>query len=546
MKKILAGTIALFFISGALAVMLPNMVVSPDEFASGSPANTLLRYDEQRTGRAPLVGDITEPQVRWAYERGPGILTSPIVADIDNDGMNEVVFGGTDGKVTALDHTGNLFWEIQAETITMAGSVGDVDGDGMPEVIVSELWHYKTEGQSLIVLNGEDGSEVWRYTTDGFREEGFGPSPLLEDINGDGIDDLLIASMDYKFYAFDGPTGEIIWTSQFEHYMRSPSPISDMDRDGNDEVVAIDNHGLAKIMDAETGATEWEGYTGYCFGSTLTIGDLDGDGFGEVVVPMCTRGGTVVLNQDGSTLWQRNEGARFYSSPTLVDVDGDGLVDVVNTDVMTSTVLAYRGTDGATLWAMTLPWTTWAQGSPVSLDIDGDGTVEILAGSDSGFYSLNSQNGQLEWFFPTGKVRGQPFVVDLEKEGGAEIVYSSSSIVYVIEQRHSSREVQICLRVEGRKWNTVEATITEDGTPVDSLKIMRVPGSPNNQMQCTVLNVKEGSSYTVLFKYISEGVGANPVKLIVGDGDSSTRMNLVFNSQKGVTQETSESLDSLL
>jgi hypothetical protein len=103
-------------------------------------------------------------------------------------------------------------------------------------------------------------------------------------------------------------------------------------------------------------------------------------------------------------------------------------------------VYAFKGTNGAVIWERELPYTTWAQGSPVGLDIDGDGMLEILAGSDSGFYSLNALNGEVEWYFPTGSVRGQPFVVDLEKEGGAEIVYSSSSTVYVIEQRKSPPE----------------------------------------------------------------------------------------------------------
>jgi len=512
---------------------------------SSSPY-TLLRYDERRSGQAPLVGDLTDPKIRWTYDRPGGVLTSPIVADINDDGRNEVVFGGADGKVTALDENGNLIWEIQAKAITSAGTVGDVDGDGKQEVIVTELLHLPAGGLSVIVLNGEDGSEVWRHTPPAVvaGEEGFAPSPILEDITGDGINDILVGSMIYKFYALDGPTGAVLWSSDYEHFIRSASPMADMDLDGANEIIGIDNHAIAKIFDAASGAVEWEGDLGVCVGSTPAIGDLDGDGYGEAVFSMCTSGGIVVLNHDGSVLWQRPEHTLYYASPTLIDVDNDGLEDVVNTAGGIHTVLAYKGTNGDPIWSTLLPDTIWAQGSPVSVDIDGDGDIEILVGSDSGLYSLNAQNGALEWYFPTGEIVGESFVVDLEKQGGAEVVYTSGSTVYVLEQKY--KKVLMCLRVEGRKWNTVEAIFLEDGVPVDSLKITRVPGDPKEQMQCTILKVSDESSYSVQLKYLSDGVGANPVKLIIGDGDDITRLKFLFNSQKGLVQEITESLDSVL
>lgn len=510
---------------------------------SSSPY-TLLRYDERRSGQAPLVGDLTDPKIRWTYDRPGSILTSPTVADINDDGKNEVVFGGTDGRITALDENGNLIWEIQAKATSSAGTVGDVDGDGKQEVIITELHHWTTDDLGIIVLNGEDGSEVWRFTPAGFPERGFASTPILEDITGDGINDILVGSMIYKFYALDGPTGAVLWSSDYEHFIRSASPMADMDLDGENEIIGIDNHAIAKSFDATTGAVEWEGDLGACVGSTPAIGDLDGDGYGEAVFSMCTSGGIVVLNHDGSVLWQRPEHTLYYASPTLIDVDNDGLEDVVNTAGGIHTVLAYKGTNGDLIWSTVLPDTIWAQGSPVSVDIDGDGDIEILVGSDSGLYSLNAQDGALEWYFPTGEIVGESFVVDLEKQGGAEVVYTSGSTVYVLEQKY--RKVLMCLRVEGRKWNTVEAIFLEDGVPVDSLKVTRVPGDPKEQMQCTILKVSDESSYSVQLKYISDGVGANPVKLIIGDGDDITRLKFLFNSQKGLVQEITESLDSVL
>jgi len=547
LTKISIGIIAL------LLVLSTAGMASVIEQNPTTVSYTLYRYNERRSGQVPFAGEITNPQIRWTYDRPPAVLTSPMVADINNDGENEVVFGGTDGKVTALTENGNFIWEVQLEVITAAGTVGDLDGDEMPELIVTELWHLKTGGQSIIVLNGEDGSEVWRFTPVGFSEQGFASSPILRDITGDGILDLLVGSMTYKYYALNGLDGSVIWSSDFEHFIRSPSPISDIDLDGREEVVGIDNHALVKIMDVETGAVEWTGYTGYCVGSTPNIGDLDGDGYGEIVFSMCIDGGTLVLNHDGTPLWQRNNGTRFYSSAALVDIDGDGLEDVVNTDVLTWTVNAYKGTNGVTLWNTILPNTTWAQGSPVSVDIDGDEVIEIVVGSDAGLYSLNSLNGDLEWFFPTGKVRGEPFIVDLEKEGGTEIVYNSGPTVYVVEQVYEPpvsvidiyRNVYVCMRVEGRRTNTVTATFQEDGMPIGTLSITRIPNSPNTQMQCMNLKIRDGKNYSVVLRFTSMGIGANPVDMIMEAGKGK-RIKVIFNSENGKAQEVTESLNDEL
>lgn len=548
---VVAGVLTILLVTSAVAFVVPMGHFDSD---GNSLPYTLSRYDERRSGQAPVIGDITNPEIRWTYERPDTVITSPIVADINEDGKNEVVFGGTDGKVTALDENGNFLWEVQEKSISSVGTVGDVDGDGMSEVIVTELHHGWVGGLSIIVLNGEDGSEVWRFTPPiGTYEEGFGGSPILEDITGDGIFDILVGSMTYKFYAFDGPTGNVLWTSNYEHYMAMAPPMADIDLDGRNEIIGVDNHALAKILDAETGAVDWQGYLGYCFYSTPAIGDLDGDPYGEIVFSLCKDGGTMVLNHDGSLLWQVDNGERFYSSQVLIDIDGDGLDDVVNTESFSHSVVAYKGTNGNLMWQTVLPDTTWAQGSPVGLDIDGDGDLEILAGSDAGFYSLNALDGEIEWFFPTGRVRGQSFVVDLEKEGAAEIVYASGPVVYVIEQKGTPpvavidvyMDLPVCMRVEGKKWNTVEVTFTEDGLPLETLTITRQPGSPNEQMVCTSLKVHDGKSYAADFKYTSLGNGANPVKLIFAN-DNSLRMNLVFNSEKGLTQEKSVSLDDML
>ncbi|MCD4818459.1 MAG: choice-of-anchor J domain-containing protein [Candidatus Cloacimonetes bacterium] len=64
--------------------------------------------------------------------------SSPIIFDLDNDGVREIVFGGTAGSFHAYNGDGSLVedWPISAGGNSMVNSaaVGDVDGDGDIEI----------------------------------------------------------------------------------------------------------------------------------------------------------------------------------------------------------------------------------------------------------------------------------------------------------------------------------------------------------------------------------------------------------------------------
>ncbi len=118
----------------------------------------------------------------------------------------------------------------------------------------------------------------------------------------------------------------------------------------------------------------------------------------------------------------------------MVDVDGDGLADIVNMDSIEHTAIAFRGTDCTEIWHTLLPDTTWSQAAMVTVDIDGDGGLEVLAGSDSGLYSLDAATGRIEWLFLADRVRREPRVADIDGDGKAEIVFGAGDgRVYVLD-----------------------------------------------------------------------------------------------------------------
>jgi outer membrane protein assembly factor BamB len=434
-------TFAAMTISALLFAGLVSISSSPTDIG---PMTTwddiaLYRYDANRTGVAPFVGNIDNPSVRWVFNTSADIITPPLIADVNADGRYEVTVAADNGGIYVIDENGAFLTSAYlAPEYPMMPAAADIDGDGLPEIIVGQGTHDVLGGSLEIhALNGEDLSTLWSYTSTSTSERGFFASPMFHDCNGDGILDVLLGSMDDHFYALNGPDGTSIWKSpKGLHYIRATSAMDDIDNDGEQEIVGLDNAAQMRLYDADTGAIEWETKLGYGVGSSPLIADLDGDGYGEIASFMVVTGGIQVLNHDGSVLWNDTSRSDFYSSPTIAQIDGDGLPDLIVGDFNNHTILAYRGTDGTPLWQTVLPDNVRAQSSLVTADVDGDGEIEVLAlGKDRNLFSIDAQTGAIEWTFGVERPFGQPTIWDLDQDGIAEIVLSAAGgLVYVIEQ----------------------------------------------------------------------------------------------------------------
>ncbi|MFQ6127699.1 MAG: FG-GAP-like repeat-containing protein [Thermoplasmata archaeon] len=417
---------------------------SSDPIYNGFQNDTVLyRYDANRTGKAPFVSDIVEPRVRWVFDSSGDIISSPLIADVNEDGRYEVIVAADNGELYVIDENGSFLYGTSFHpAVPMMPAAADVDGDGKFEIMAGQGTHGYGGSLDIYALNGEDLTLIWNYTSTSTSEHGFFASPMFHDSNGDGILDVLVGSMDDYFYAFNGHNGSIIWKSpKGLHYIRTTSPMDDIDNDGYQEIVGLDNAASIRLYDADTGSIEWEKQLGYGVGSSPLIADFDGDGFGEISCFMVISGGISVLNHDGSVLWNDTSKSDFYSSPTIAHIDADDLPDLIGGDYWNHTILAYRGIDGTLLWETVLPNNTRAQSSLVTADIDGDGEEEVLAmGKERDLFSIDVRTGVIEWTFNIERPFGQPTVWDLDQDGIAEIVVSArGGKVYVLEQTPPAR-----------------------------------------------------------------------------------------------------------
>jgi hypothetical protein len=329
----------------------------------------------------------------------------PVRADFDNPFVEDVkIFREWDGEA-ANDQFG---W--------IARNIGDVDGDGVPDVVTSaptngaggdkagRIYVYSTKsGKLLWSADGHAGDEL------GTGIEGAG------DTNGDGIPDV-IASAPGGGYAkiYSGRDGKLLLTLKTEgskdDFGRHASGVGDVNHDGYaDVIVGAPNNSAGG--DKAGRAYVYSGKDGKIL-LTLT-GEHADDGFGSAVAGYADKKRTLLLvgapgagpKQAGRTyvydtlsakpkfIIEADEsgaalGAMFLSVPG--DVDGDGVPDVYASDwsnsakgPMTGRVYIYSGKDGHPL--LTLTGETAGDGfgtSPsVAGDVDGDGNADLIVGA---------------------------------------------------------------------------------------------------------------------------------------------------------------------
>jgi hypothetical protein len=96
--------------------------------------------------------------------------------------------------------------------------------------------------------------------------------------------------------------------------------------------------------------------------------------------------------------------------------------------------------------------------------------------------------------------------------------------------------LEIGLRVAGRKYNNVSMTLFEEGNPIGNVSIERLPGSPNEQMAWIPYILDMTKTYSVNVTYTPEdppNVGGNPVWIYIKSANGTiNQVHHTFNVQQ--------------
>ena len=326
-----------------------------------------------------------------------GILSKPLLADLDGKRGLEIVVTALDGLVYAWRGDGKPLAGFpvavedkrtgQRSKIVSSPVVGDIDGDGRPEIVFGDNGVRQGLAAAYAIhadgnlhrggpfLAGWDPAEVplLRDVLLPTLATGVQMTPALVDANHDG-------DMEVILY---GVTGSGIFL--LDH------------RDGGAPAV------LARYSLLPGPGSEFQGTSFLASPGSPIVTDTDGDGAMELYAPLLPIRMLTMRTNPGIPLdvppvigaWPIEPGPEAASSIPMVPNYPRRLEDLI--------ILA----------------------APVAADVDGDGTREILVGTGGYFlHAFKKSGGEAEGFpkFTGGWVFSSPAVGDLDGDGSQELV----------------------------------------------------------------------------------------------------------------------------
>lgn len=275
------------------------------------------------------------------------VEASPTLADLDDDGMLEIVaqerIGNTGGRVHIVEADGSEWggaWPVALDHVpTTTPAVADVDRDGDLDLVLqsyTSLWVLDRGGFSLPGFPKQIAGTSFSYQ-----------SAALADLDGDGPLEIAVGAHQQNAGVWVvRSNGNFFgtWPRLLGTWMYCPPTIADIDGDGSLDVLA-GREGFA----GDDAPTLWawsgngflkpgfpvSGPGGGGSAGAITTADIDGDGKLEIFTDhtLAVNGVGAILGYDanGNVLPGfplHPVGYTYLNGARLADVDGDGDLDL--------------------------------------------------------------------------------------------------------------------------------------------------------------------------------------------------------------------------
>ncbi|HTE23804.1 beta strand repeat-containing protein [Flavitalea sp.] len=396
----------------------------------------------------------------WVTSSADALATSvsPTVADLDGDGIPEILtvraggagltyFKGDGSNLSKNTIDYNIQLPVRVTQSTMQPAVADVDRDGLPEVIV-----LGNDGFVYVFNNVSGSSGIYKYRSlEPVSTRFASGSPRLADINEDGVPEIIVGLDVFQFNFGQNRLLKAVTGS-------ATAPYGKDGFDWGNDVVVIDimssNPGKEIVAGSQvygvnlaTGITTVLANLSTIAGAGVipanndgpsAVADLDNDGQLDIVYP---NGTDLIVWDPASAILKmkiayNNNGVLYMGMPTIANVYDEKTLDAkavnypeiifnaryvmhaFNLNKTTGPVWSLVTTDGS------------AETSVTAFDLNGDGVQEIIYNDETNIRVINgnkaSPSDVATYASGTATWMEHPVVADVDNDGSAEFVCVSN------------------------------------------------------------------------------------------------------------------------
>jgi hypothetical protein len=278
---------------------------------------------------------------------------TPVLADVNNDGKMEIIVNKRTyptGWVYVYKGDGTVLTGWPKATYTVPASsaaVGDIDNDGIPEIItesLSSIYAFKPNGDSIpgfpfVLPNGD----ITSYS-----------SPVLADVDNDNKREIIFGThsssgVGFVYILKQNATVLTGWPKTTDNWVYGPPAVGFIDND-NVLDISVGDQVLSgtpadKLYAWNVNGTALTGFpvTGLnAINDQVSLADIDGDGMTELIIDDNTQtladtlGQYLAFNHDGTPVagWPLiTKGTTMFSTPCFGDLDGNGILDMTGAGI---------------------------------------------------------------------------------------------------------------------------------------------------------------------------------------------------------------------